>query len=227
MSATDVPTDLDLDAAMERVLARHGELRRRRASRHRLLSGVAMAVLVLGGVMAWRAGRTPGGFQFGSGTTVSSSTSGIAEPSSSPPGTVVPEHDIVIGNATAPVDGLWTLDLKYQHLTPGGPSPVETTTPAGVGIINAISVERMVPPYDSWITDGTLYMRFSCAAVGGQGTIKQAVLGHIDGQVVIDVEISSGGGPCASDGLGAELRVALPFDPGNVQGAIAENLLRG
>lgn len=211
---------------MERVLARHGELRHQRARRQRLLTGLGLAVLVVGGLGAWRAGGDPGGFKIGSGATVSSSTSGTAEPSSSSPGTVVPEHDIVIGTPVLAADGYWDLKLDYEHLTPGGTVPT-TTTSTSAALIRPTSVERSAVPEAQSVIDRTLVLRFACAEVGGQGTIVEAVLGHIDGEIVINVQISSGGGPCASDDLGAELRVALPFDPGDDTKVNVERILRG
>ncbi len=224
MSATDVPTDLDLDAALERVLARHGELRRQRAGRHRFIAGTVMMALVLGGVGMWWAGRDPGGYEIGSGAPVSSSLGDFAEPSgTSPQGTGAPEHDILRGEPTPIAQDLWRLDRTFIFPVPIPGAPV-TSHPPGAEVGDAISVERSVPPAYQNLEGRRLSMRFACPAVGTGGVIDSAYLAHLDGQVVIDVQISSGGGPCAPDGLGVELRVELPFDPGNVHGAIAEDL---
>jgi len=224
VSATDVPTDLDLDAAMERVLVRHGELRRQRATRYRFASGAVLVALVLGGLGAWMAGRDPGGYQIGSGATVSSSLGDIAEPSgTSPQGTVAPEHDIIVGVPRPVTDGLWDLDRTYAYTVPIVDAPATSQEPNG-GIDIPISIERAVAPAYRSLEGHRLTMRFPCTRTGTQGRIDSAYLGRDATQVIIDVDISVGGGPCASDHFGAELRVELPFDPGNVTEVVAENI---
>lgn len=232
MSATDMtdaglPGDLDLDAALDRVLARHGELRRRRTRRLQIASGLGAVALMAVAVGSWRmADSNSRRVEIGSGVAGSSSKGAVDVPSDTAPGTATPEHDVWTGVAVPAGERRWRLELSQVEAAPTTVAPTTTALdPAAPQIGSPLQMTRdpLASPVGRSLDGRQLSLRYACL-LGTQTVPGDAEIGVDPGRIVVSLSQLSGGSPCAADGLGAELRVTLPFDPEPGSEIVAEEL---